>query len=248
MSAIEEARPPNENLILAALSPEEYERLAPHLEQVEMRHGQILYKTNEIIKHVYFPTNSMISLVSQTSDAPGVEIGMTGFEGMVGLAVVLGVQKSPHEAMVQIHDGAMRLRTEVVLEEFGRGSTLQAGLLRYTQSLMLQISQVAACNRLHLVEERLARWLLMSHDRCVSEDIPLTQEFIALMLGVRRAGVTTAAITLQAEGYINYKRGHIIVTDREGLEKYSCGCYQIIKAEFDHLNSGRENGRRRLRK
>jgi CRP-like cAMP-binding protein len=240
MTLIQEPRPPNKNQILAALSPEDYERLAPHLEQVEMKHGHVLYQSNDIIEHVYFPTNSMISLLSQPSDGSSVEIGLTGFEGMTGLSVVLGVERSPHIAMVQIHDGAMRLRTAAVREEFKRGGTLQAALLRFTQSLMLQISQVAACNRLHLVEERLARWLLMSHDRCLGDDLPLTQEFISLMLGVRRAGVTTAAIALHSEGYINYKRGHITITDREGLENYSCDCYRIIKAEFDRLNSGTE--------
>ena len=243
MSVITAPRPHNRNDLLASLPPEEYARLAPYLEQVEMQHGHILYKINDKIEHVYFPLNSMISLVSQTSDGTSVEVGLTGYEGMVGLSVVLGVERSPHIAMVQIHDGAMRLRTEVVREEFKRGGALQDVLLRFTQSLMLQISQVAVCNRLHLVEERLARWLLMSHDRCVSEDLPLTQEFIALMLGVRRAGVTTAAVTLQAEGYINYKRGHISITDRKGLEKYSCGCYQIIKADFDRTNSGKKNGK-----
>jgi CRP-like cAMP-binding protein len=241
MSLVETSRPPNKNRILAALSPEDYERLAPHLEQVEMPHGRILYKANDIIEHVYFPTNSMISLLSQTSDGSSVEVGLTGFEGMTGLSVVLGVERSPHIAMVQIHDGAMRLKTAVLREEFKRGGRLQAVLLRFTQSLMLQISQVAACNRLHMVEERLARWLLMSHDRCICDDLPLTQEFISLMLGVRRAGVTTAAIALHAEGYINYKRGHISITDREGLETFSCDCYRIIKAEFDRLNSGTEN-------
>jgi CRP-like cAMP-binding protein len=241
MSTALESRSLTENRILSALPFEDYERLAPHLERVEMPHGQVLCKAGDLIEHVYFPINSMISLVSQLSDGSGAEVGLTGYEGMSGLSIVLGVKRSPHEAMVQIHDGAMRLRADVLLNEFKRGGALQRLLLRYTQSLLLQISQIAACNRLHSVEERLARWLLMSHDRCVCEDLPLTHEFIALMLGVRRAGVTTAAIALQAEGYINYKRGHITITDRKGLEDFACECYRIIKAEFDSIISGTEN-------
>jgi CRP-like cAMP-binding protein len=175
----------------------------------------------------------MISLVSQLSDGSSVEVGLTGFEGMAGLPVVLGVDRSPHECMAQIPDGAVRASSRAIINEFKRGGALQHLLLRYAQSLMLQISQVATCNRVHLVEERLARWLLMSQDRCVGDDLPLTQEFIAMMLGVRRAGVTGAAVSLQAEGLISYSRGHITITDRAGLEDFACECYEVVKAEFD---------------
>jgi CRP-like cAMP-binding protein len=137
--------------------------------------------------------------------------------------------------MVQMPDGAYRLRADVLKAEFKRGGALHDLLLRYTQGLLLHTAQIAACNRVHHVEERLARWLLMSRDRCVCDELPLTQEFLSLMLGVRRAGVTEAALTLQTEGYINYTRGHITIIDREGLESASCGCYEIIKAEFDRL-------------
>jgi CRP-like cAMP-binding protein len=225
----------SENHILASLPPEDYERLAPHLEQVQLPHGQILCEAGDLIEHVYFPINSMISLVSQLEDGSGTEVGVTGFEGMTGLSLILGADRSPHQTMVQIHDSAMRLKSAVLLDEFRRGGALQNLLLRFTQALMLQISQVAACNSRHPLEERLARWLLMSHDRCVCDDLPLTHEFISLMLGVRRAGVTTAALALQVEGLIDYKRGHIAITDRQGLEEYSCECYRIIKAEFDRL-------------
>jgi CRP-like cAMP-binding protein len=226
-----------ENHILASLTPEEHERLAPHLQSVELPHGQILHEAGERVKHVYFPSSSMISLVAHSAQGESVEVGVVGFEGMAGICVILGVDQSPHEAMVQIHDGAMRIDTQALREEFKRGGGLHDLLLRYTQGLLLQTSQLAACNRLHSVSERLARWLLMSYDRCICEDLPLTQEFLSLMLGVRRAGVTEAATVLQAQGYIQYRRGHIRIIDRAGLEDYSCDCYRIVKAEFDLLVS-----------
>lgn len=232
---LETARRPNKNRILAALPPEEYERIAPHLETIPLNHGQILYETDGHIKDVYFPVNSMISLVSEMSDGTSIEVGITGFEGMVGLAVVLGVERSAHATMAQIAGNAKRVRAEVIKSEFKRGGVLQAMLLRYAQSLWLTTSQVAACNRVHSVGERLARWLLMSYDRCVCEDLPLTHEFIAMMLGTRRAGVTEAAIILQAESLIHYKRGHITIIDKEALEHFACECYGIVKREFNSL-------------
>jgi CRP-like cAMP-binding protein len=241
MSLNQNARPPTENRILNALSGEDYERLAPHLEFIRTGHGQILYQTNQTIDYVYFPDKTMISLVSQMADGGSVEVGVVGFEGMAGLPFMLGVDESPHETMVQIHDGAARMPAHVLREEFKRGGVLQDVLLRYTQSLLVLTSQVAACNRAHSVEERLARWLLMCHDRCLCEDMPLTHELLAMMLGVRRAGVTTAALALQAEGLIHYKRGHIQITDRAGLEDYACECYAKIKTEFDRVTSGTEN-------
>ncbi|HEX8422211.1 MAG TPA: Crp/Fnr family transcriptional regulator [Pyrinomonadaceae bacterium] len=241
MSDHQHARPPTENRILNALPQEEYERLAPHLEYIDTKHGQILYRTDQKIDYVYFPDRAMISLVSQMSDGGSVEVGIVGFEGMAGLPCVLGVDRSPHETMVQIDDGAMRMPANVLREEFRRGGVLQDVVLRYTQSLLILTSQVAACNRAHSVEERLARWLLMCNDRCLCEDMPLTHEFISMMLGVRRAGVTTAALALQAEDLINYARGHIQITNREGLEEYTCECYTIVKAEFDRVTCGTKN-------
>jgi CRP-like cAMP-binding protein len=232
-----EPRPPNENHILAHLPREDYERLRPHLEQVQLSLGQVLHEAGEIMKYVYFPQNSMISLISHTAAGESVEVGIVGFEGIAGISSVLGVDRSPHETMVQIADGGLRLRMQVLREEFKRSGALQNLLLRYTQGLLLQTSQVAACNRLHSLAERLARWLLMSYDRCACEDLPFTQEFLSLMLGVRRAGVTDAAVALQAEGYITYRRGHIKIIDREGLEDYTCDCYSIVKEEFDLLTA-----------
>ena len=231
----DESRPPNENHILSRLPREDHERLRPHLEPVELRHGQILHEAGEIMEYVYFPRNAMVSLISHTAGGESVEVGVVGFEGMAGVSAVLGVDRSPHEAMVQIPDGGMRMPMRVLREEFKRAGALHDLLLRYTQGLLVQTSQIAACNRLHSVAERLARWLLMSYDRCVCEELPFTHEFLALMLGVRRAGVTEAAIILQTEGYINYRRGHIKIIDREGLEDFSCDCYEIVKTEFDLL-------------
>lgn len=231
----QESHTPNVNRILAALPREDYERLSPHLQPVELAHGQVLYRAGERIEHVYFPTGSMISLIAQMSGGSDVEVGVVGFEGMACLPVVLGVAESPHKCLVQIPDGAMRLDARALRDEFGRGGALHDLLLRYTQSVIVQISQAAACNRLHNVAERLARWLLMSHDRCPSGELPFTQEFLSIMLGTRRAGVTEAAIILQADGYIHYTRGLITIIDRAGLEDFSCECYPIIKAEFDRL-------------
>jgi CRP-like cAMP-binding protein len=230
-----ETHAPNENHILASLPPEDYERLAPHLETVELRHGQTLTEAGGEIEFAYFPFNSMVSLVSAMPGGESVEVGVVGFEGMSGVSAILGVDKSPHLSIVQVPDGASRLRVRALREEFRRGGALQDLILRYTQGLILQTSQIAACNRLHTISERLARWLLMSYDRCRCDDLPFTQEFMGLMLGVRRAGVTEAAIILQAEGLIHYSRGHIKILDRPGLECHSCECYPIIRAEFDLL-------------
>jgi CRP-like cAMP-binding protein len=232
-----EPRTPNENYILAHLPREDYERIQRHLEPVDLHLGQVVQEAGEIMEYVYFPQNSMISLISHTAAGESVEVGIVGFEGMSGISSVLRVDRAPHEAMVQIADGGMRMRVGALREEFKRGGALQDLLLRYTQGLLLQTSQVSACNRLHSISERLARWLLMSYDRCACEDLPFTQEFLALMLGVRRAGVTEAALILQAEGYINYRRGQIQITDREGLEDYTCDCYEIIKEEFDLITA-----------
>jgi CRP-like cAMP-binding protein len=233
----EEPRLPNENKILSRLPPEDYERLRPHLEPVELRHGQVLHEAGGMMEYVYFPQNAMTSLISHTAAGESVEVGVVGFEGIAGISAVLGVDRSPHEAMVQVPDGGTRLPVRVLREEFKRGGELHDRLLRFTQGLLLQTSQVAACNRLHSLSERLARWLLMSYDRCACEDLPFTQDFLSLMLGVRRAGVTEAALILQTEGYIHYRRGHIQITDREGLAQYTCDCYTIVRAEFDLLIS-----------
>jgi CRP-like cAMP-binding protein len=179
----------------------------------------------------------MVSLISSTASGDSVEVGVVGFEGMAGISSVLGVDESPFRAIVQYPNGAMRMTMQDLRKEFSRGGAMQAGLLRYAQALLLQTSQVAACNRLHTISERLARWLLMSQDRCQCDDLPFTQEFLSLMLGARRPSVTEAAVVLQAEGYIHYRRGHITIVDRPGLLEHSCECYEVVKNEFDSLTA-----------
>jgi CRP-like cAMP-binding protein len=227
----------SENHILSSLPPEDYERLAPHLETREVPRGEVLYRPEQRIDYGYFPLNSMVSLISRTADGESVEVGVVGYEGFAGVSLLLGVDASPFEQMVQIPDGAVRVRAEVLLEEFGRGGAFQALALRYVHSQLLQSAQVAACNRLHTLSERLARWILMTEDRARRPELPLTQEFISLMLGVRRPGVTEAAIVLQAQGLIDYVRGRVTVRDRAGLEESACDCYRIVKEEFDRATA-----------
>ncbi|MFL6210742.1 MAG: Crp/Fnr family transcriptional regulator [Pyrinomonadaceae bacterium] len=227
--------PHSENRLLARLPSEDYARLLPQMELVELQHGRVLTEAGARMEYAYFPLHAMISLISHTAAGESVEVGVVGFEGLVNISLILGVDNSPHEALVQFPDSAMRIKQEILRAEFKRGGALHDHLLRFTQGLLLQTSQVAACNRLHSVAERLARWLLMSQDRCLCEELPFTHEFLALMLGVRRAGVTEAAIILQAEGFINYRRGHINIIDRAGLEAFSCACYDVIKTEFNLL-------------
>jgi CRP-like cAMP-binding protein len=231
----DQPRPPNENNILSRLPPEDYERIAHDLVPVELQHGKVIQEAGEPIEYVYFPLNSMVSLISQTPSGESVEVGIVGYEGVAGISAVLGVDESPHEGLVQIADGALRMSVQALREEFKRAGKFHDMLLRYTQSLLLHTSQVAACNRLHSVSERLARWLLMSDDRCDCDDLPFTQEFLSLMLGVRRASVTEAALVLHAESYINYRRGHIQIIDRAGLLDFTCDCYDVVKTEFDLL-------------
>ena len=232
-----EARPHTDNRLLAALPPEDYERIAPHLEPVELVNGQVLYHSGQPVDHLYFPTDSMVSLVAQMAGGAEVEVGVTGFEGVIGLPALLGTEKSSHLNLVQMPGGAVRARVSALREEFRRGGAFQGLTLRYAQAAMVMAAQAAACNALHTLSERLAKWLLMSHDRRRGDELPLTQEFLSMMLGVRRAGVTEAAMALQTEELIKYRRGRITVLDREGLEGFACECYPVLKAEFDRLPS-----------
>jgi CRP-like cAMP-binding protein len=217
------------NKLLAALSHEEYERLSPHLEVVDLPHGQVLYEMNGPVRYAYFPFNALISLVTQMSNGAIVEVGLIGNDGMSGIAALMGKETSPERAIVQIPDGGCRMKFSVVKEEFKRAGELQYNLLAYARRLMRQVSQTAACNATHTAEERLSRWLLMCRDRINSEELKLTQEFIAEMLGTRRATVSVAAMVLQTDGYIKYNRGHIKIVDRAGLESFTCECYQALK-------------------
>jgi CRP-like cAMP-binding protein len=227
--------PPPQNKILAALPSKEYNRLLPHLTPVSLSSGETLYETEDRIKHVYFINGAIVSLVTHMEEGASVEVGLVGNEGMVGLSIVMGDDVSQNHAVVQIPDGAMRMKTGKLREELKRGGQLQSLLLRYSLVLLKQVSQTAACNRNHNLGERLARWLLLCHDRVGEDEIRLTQEFLAQMLGTRRSRVSEAAIILQAAGLIRYSRGIITILDREGLEQFVCECYQVVKAEFDRL-------------
>jgi CRP-like cAMP-binding protein len=232
-----------QNKILAALPSKEYQRLLPHLTPISLGIGETLYETEETIKHVYFPNWGVVSLVTHMAEGTSVEVGLIGNEGMVGLSVVLGDDVSQNHAIVQIADGAMRMKTRALKTELKHGGKLQSLLLRYSLILLKQVSQTAACNRNHNLGERLARWLLLCQDRVGGNELRLTQEFLAQMLGTRRSRVSEAAIIVQNAGLIRYSRGIITILDREGLEEFVCECYQVVKAEFDRLFSGQKETR-----
>jgi CRP-like cAMP-binding protein len=223
------------NSILDALSVEECQLVFLHLEEVELRLGEIISQPGERIEHVYFPQSGTISIVVLMEDGAQAEVGVVGSEGMYGLPVVLGTDSAPLQAMVQLPGRALRLKASVLREELKDCGDFQKALLRYAQAFFIQTAITAACNRVHNLDGRFARWLLMCQDRAKVDDLQLTHEFIATMLGVRRAGVSVAANKLQAEGLINYSRGNIRVLDRQGLEGFSCECYEVVKREFDRL-------------
>jgi CRP-like cAMP-binding protein len=226
---------PIQNKILAALSAKEYARLSPHLELVSLPLGQILYKTEDRIKYVYFPNSGVVSFVAHMKEGASIEVGLAGREGMVGIPILFGDDVSQNEAIVQIADGAMRMKASVLTEELERDGELKSLLMRFALALMKQVSQTAACNRNHHIGQRLARWLLTCHDRVKGDELRLTQEFIAEMLGTRRSGVSEAATMLQEGGLIRYARGNIKILDRAGLEKFACECYATVKQASDRL-------------
>lgn len=226
--------PPIQNKILAALPAEEYKRLRKHLTPVSLPQGVTLYAQNARIEYIYFVNAGVVSHVTHMEDGGSVEVGLVGCEGMVGLPVALGDDVSPNHAIVQITGEGMRMDA-AALRELGRDGRLQSLLLLFTLAVHKQVSQTAACNRSHNVNDRLARWLLMCQERVGGDVLHLTQEFIAQMLGTRRAGVSEAAILLQAAGLIRYSRGHITILDREGLGEFACECYEIVRVEFERL-------------
>ncbi|WP_375470534.1 Crp/Fnr family transcriptional regulator [uncultured Nostoc sp.] len=226
---------PPANKLLAALPASDYERLLPHMKHVPLPFNQIIYEPGEPITHIYFPHHSVISIVTSMEDGSTVEAGLVSSEGMVGITVILGGDTTTTRALVQIGDGGTQINADVLKTEFNRGGALQSLLLRYVQAQYTELGQGLACNRLHTIEERLARWLLTVTDRLESKDFLLTQEFIAQMLGVRRSGVTVAASTLSQAGIISYNRGRIKILNRGILEETSCECYQVIKDEFARL-------------
>ena len=226
---------PKQNHLLAALPAADYERLLPELELVPLPLGWAVYESGGKLGFVYFPTTSIISLLYVMENGASAEIAVTGSDGLVGIALFMGGETTPSRAVVQSAGYGYRLKAGVLKREFEQGGTLQHLALRYTQALITQMAQTAVCNRHHSVEQQLCRWLLLSLDRLPSNELSMTQELIANMLGVRREGVTEAAGKLQAAGLIHYSRGHITVLDRPKLEKRVCECYAVVKREFDRL-------------
>ncbi len=222
----------NQNQILAALPPDEYERLVRGAEPVALELGRVLFRPDERIRHVHFPVNSIISLLTELEDGGGMEVGLVGREGMAGISVILGGEETK-VATVQGEGEALRIEADHVREEFRRGGQFQTMMLRYTHALMAQISQSVVCNARHVLPGRLARWLLMYHDRLGRDEFTLTHEFIANMLGVRRAGVSEVAKRLEQESLIAYHRGRVKILDRARLEDYACACYPGVKQRDD---------------
>ncbi len=226
---------PRLNHLLAALPAADWARWQPQLEWVEMPLGQALYEPGRTMSHVYFPTNAIVSLLYVMADGSSAEIAVVGRDGVVGIALFMGGGSMPSRAVVQSAGEGWRLRGPVMLEEFNTSHPVMHLMLRYTQALITQMAQTAVCNRHHLLDQQLCRWLLLSMDRLVGDELVMTQELIANMLGVRREGVTEAALKLQRDGLIRYARGRITVLDRPGLEARTCECYGVVKAEYDRL-------------
>jgi CRP-like cAMP-binding protein len=225
-------QPVSENRLLAALPREEYERLAPYLQPVSLNLGQTLFMPDEQVHHVHFLTTAVVSLLTDLEDGTGMEVGLVGHEGIVGISAILGGSETK-VATVQASGTSLRLQASKLREEFSRGGQLQTAFLRYTHALITQISQAVVCNARHQVEGRLSRWLLMFHDRVGTDEFELTQEFMANMLGVRRASVSAVAEKLQEMKLIHYQRGRFVILDRKGLEEFSCECYPKVEEKFD---------------
>ena len=228
---------PNQNHLLSALLESDYARLSPHLEPIMMRLGDVLYESGGQLQHVYFPTSAIVSLHYVLENGGSSEIAGVGNEGILGISLFMGGNTTPSRAVVQTAGHGYRLKSHILMEEFNRAGPVMRLLLRYTQALLTQMSQTAVCNRHHTVEQQLCRWLLLTLDPLPGNELTMTQELIANMLGVRREGVTVAAGKLQENGYISYRRGHITVLDRAGLEVEVCECYDVVKKEFARLMS-----------
>jgi len=228
---------PSQNYLLAALPAAEFERLSPHLEPILLPLGEMLYEPGEQLQYVYFPTTAIVSLHYVMESGASAETAGVGNEGVVGIALFMGGDTTPSSAVVQTAGHGYRLAGNLLKQEFNRAGLMQRLLLRYTQALMTQMNQTAACNRHHTVEQQLCRWLLLTLDRVSSRELIMTQELVANMLGVRREGITEAAGKLQRAGFIRYRRGHIAVLDRSGLETRACECYAVVKNELNRLMS-----------
>ena len=229
---------PQQNHLLAALPQAVYERLLPKLELVPMPLGEVVYTSGSELPYLYFPITCIVSLVYVMANGASAEIAVTGYEGLLGVSLFLGGDTTPNQAVVQSGGHAYRIGAKQVNHEFDQGGPLQHLLLLYTQALIAQMAQTAVCNRHHSLDKQLCRWLLLSLDRLRSGELTMTQELIANMLGVRRQGVAEAAGNLQKAGLIDYRRGHIKVLDRPGLEARVCECYAVVKREYDRLLPG----------
>ncbi|MBC7377794.1 MAG: Crp/Fnr family transcriptional regulator [Burkholderiaceae bacterium] len=229
---------PLKNRLLACLPGAEWQRWRQALEWVDMPLGQVLYESGTTLSHVYFPVTSIVSLLYVMENGASAEIAVVGKEGLVGISLFMGGESTPSRAVVQSAGYGYRLKAQIMKDEFNRAGPVLHLLLRYTQALITQMSQTAVCNRHHTLDQQLCRWLLLSMDRLDSNELIMTQELIANMLGVRREGVTEAALKLQNLGYIRYSRGHITVLNRPGLQARTCECYAVVKKEYDRLLPG----------
>jgi CRP-like cAMP-binding protein len=226
---------PTQNHLLAALPAVEWQRWQPQLERIELPLSQVLYESGGKLSHVYFPTTALVSLLYVMEDGASAEIAVVGNEGIVGISLFMGGDSTSSRAVVQSAGQGFRLKAQIMKDEFNRAGPVLHLLLRYTQALITQMAQTAVCNRHHSLDQQLCRWLLLSIDRLQGNELAMTQELIANMLGVRREGVTEAALKLQKTGLIHYARGHITVLDRSGLEERSCECYSVVKKEYARL-------------
>lgn len=226
---------PKKNHLLAALPSAEWQRLTGELELVEMPLGQVLYESGGTLKHVYFPTTAIVSLLYVMENGASAEIAVVGNEGIVGVSIFMGGGSTPSRGVVQSAGRGYRVRAQTIRDEFNRSGPVMHLLLRYTQALITQMAQTAVCNRHHSLDQQLCRWLLLSLDRLEGSELVMTQELIANMLGVRREGVTEAAVKLQKAGLIRYARGRIAVLDRHAIEQRTCECYGVVKREYDRL-------------
>jgi len=223
------------NQLLTALPPADFAALADHLQPAQLELKQLLYEPGQAIQTVYFLESGLVSNVAPLENGHGVEVGVIGREGLVGLPVILGAQRATTEAMVQIEGNAWRIRADALRAAFDRSTALRSVLLRYVQAFHAQVAQTAACNAQHTVDVRLARWLLMQHDRAEQDEFPMTHEFLALMLGARRPSISVAAAALQKARAIRYTHGQVTVLDRATLEAASCECYGVVREQFDEL-------------
>ncbi len=235
MSKMSATHNPLQNHLLAALPPDEFKRISTHLELVPLPFGDVLYESGGKLNYVYFPTTAIISMLYILENGTSAEIAVVGNEGILGIALFMDTDTTPSRAVIQSAGYGYRMKSTLLMAEFNRAEVMMTLLLRYTQSLIAQMTQTAVCNQYHTIEQQLCRWLLLSLDRLPRESLITTQELIANMLGVRREGVTESASKLQRDGSIKYSRGRIEVIDRAGLEMNVCECYQVVKKEFDRL-------------